>query len=276
MAVKELGIALGFKCGAGCGHCVTSSGLHRSDDLSDEEIRLLGHMLNDGHFPLVVFTGGEPLLYVEKINLLQSICPDILRSVHFSIITSGSVAASVCEWEKLLSSIRKIDELVLSYDEFHEKFIPKENIQNLIKACRNLNIAVRGTTVIATPFSYRFVEIFEVNKIPFNVTVLKHCGRAKNIEGLPCPTSHETASGHECTGFNTILYVPQRGFTWCVGNLAWNSKKYDDLIFSRNHSNLFKLDAYQKIKDKYPFLNHDSTKITNKTYCDLCEEYFNV
>jgi MoaA/NifB/PqqE/SkfB family radical SAM enzyme len=99
-------------------------------------------------FNTISITGGEPFLYYK--DLLEII--KTANSYKFNVTcgTNGFWAKT----EEIAG--QKLDELIsaglnylsISVDAFHSKYVPIENIRNILRAARERDISVRLTCII--------------------------------------------------------------------------------------------------------------------------------
>lgn len=146
----NLGILMWNTCNAKCAHCAVSSGPKERGVMTDEQIRsLIDAAFYDSVSPKIGLSGGEAFLFFERLCHIVQYATS--RGAQVSINTNGFWATTL---EKGIEKVRKLKEmglsrLVVSTDEYHEKYIPRERILNVIKACKTLHLEVELQFVAA-------------------------------------------------------------------------------------------------------------------------------
>jgi len=113
----ELQILLGLNCNFKCSHCLNSSkpGL-RDFDISEAEINsLLQEVIDSENVKYVTFSGGEPLLYIDKIKHIVLTLRNKRPELKFSLTTNGALIEKNSKTLELL----KIEYCMLSFDQEH-------------------------------------------------------------------------------------------------------------------------------------------------------------
>lgn len=154
----NLGILLWNKCNAKCSHCAVNSGPDEGTVLSDAQIfKLIDGCFVDSRRPHIGFSGGEAFLYFDRL----------CRIVEYA--ASGGALVSVnsnCAWAidagravKRLNRLKNLglSQIVVSTDEFHEKYIPAERVINVIRACKIIHLEVE-LQFVATKSSTRLAD----------------------------------------------------------------------------------------------------------------------
>jgi len=104
-------------------------------------------------------SGGEPLLYLEDIcEISKHAYSKGFREI--SVSTNGFWASSIDEARKILFELRSsgIIKLQLSTDDFHQEFVPIENIKNILRASEEVDIAI-NTVVMVSAGSKRLADV---------------------------------------------------------------------------------------------------------------------
>jgi hypothetical protein len=129
--LRELVFSVTNCCTARCRDCpVVHEGRPPLSLSADEMIRIMGEILPLGFLQLVVFTGGEPFLM--KKDLKKAIRFASGHGLLTRIVTNAYWASSE---EKAVEILRELQlagltELNISCDDFHQEFIPLQNIKN--------------------------------------------------------------------------------------------------------------------------------------------------
>jgi MoaA/NifB/PqqE/SkfB family radical SAM enzyme len=276
-SLKKIGIILGFSCTNSCKHCITSSFPKHPIGLTDDEIENICKelYLYRGSLEEIVFSGGEPTLYLRQIKLILSKIQELKMNPKIRMVTNGHFAKTFDSC-LFLRDISKLNNISISFDKFHEEFVSFDNVKNLSKFCKKYGISFDVNCTIETPFDFKYKTLCEKNDIPFYYSRLFLTGRAKKlsreipIRKLPIDITSV------CEYNDSAVYIPRRGFTWCVKNLTWNNDKYDDWIFSKTLNKLHRTKFYNKSRNITFQKMLECLKKKEKDYitkCDICEEY---
>lgn len=143
MKYTTLGIALFRKCNANCDVCCFESSPSCTEHLNVDLIKkFIDSAAGDKDLKSVSFTGGEPFL--EYDLLLELVGYAASKGFNANLISN-------CFWAKSEEiAFEKIQELKkaglkrmnVSFDQFHNEYIPAKNVGNVLRACRRLEIPV--------------------------------------------------------------------------------------------------------------------------------------
>ncbi|MDD5064363.1 MAG: radical SAM protein [Phycisphaerae bacterium] len=108
------------RCNLNCLHCYSSStsGLG-SDELTTTEAKQLLHQLAEANCPVILFTGGEPLLRDDLFELLAEAKQLSLRTV---ISTNGTLIDSAAAKKLAEVGVRYVGISIDGEESFHDKF----------------------------------------------------------------------------------------------------------------------------------------------------------
>ena len=267
----------GFTCTAKCRHCAVDSSPANKTTISKEEINSVVRGFNcvRDHVSSIVFTGGGTTLFIAEINeILASILPEA-PNLPISLITNGYFANTIENCE-LISKVKKLDNVVISHDEFHKEFISRENVTNLAEYCRQNKIECDISVVLGSPFDYGNVQYFKNLGFKCTVRAFQFLGRANLIRGSILQREHNIEWQNKCPSLDTLIFVPKRGFTWCTKNLVWNNNNLDADIFHNEAKNVLELDYFRKVRDlSFQDMKDQMDGNQNDYYteCDVCEAY---
>jgi len=132
------------RCNITCDFCGPCCGPWYRSHLNAEVMKLIFDRLHSvGLVPVVVFTGGEPLLYrkdvEETIRHIREVSDTPMR-----IVTNAFWARNIKTARTLLRNLKEagLTEFNYSVDDFHQRFIPLSTIKNGIEAAIELGIPV--------------------------------------------------------------------------------------------------------------------------------------
>ncbi|KFI46821.1 peptide modification radical SAM enzyme, YydG family [Bifidobacterium bohemicum] len=129
------------KCNISCAHCCFSCGPHSEDHLSEEQsVKIVDDAIANAHVNSIGFSGGEALLHR---NLLLSLMKRASEgNLKTTLVSNGFWGHSVANAQNILTLLKNagLSTLTLSFDEFHEKFIPTQRIINILQANKYIGI----------------------------------------------------------------------------------------------------------------------------------------
>ncbi len=179
------------RCNLNCLHCYSSSTSNlNNDELTTTEAKQLLHQLAEANCPVVLFTGGEPLLRNDLFDLLAEAKQLPLRTV---ISTNGILIDS--------TAAKKFAKLGVSYagisidgdEQFHDKFRQSPGcFKAALAGIRNCQKAGLKTGLRFTITKQNADKIPAVFDIAASSGIRRICfyhlikaGRAKNLDEIP-------------------------------------------------------------------------------------------
>ncbi len=241
-----LSFFMDYKCNYFCDHCSVNAGPNRDAPFPLEAIKTL---LEEGRqlgFKLVVFTGGEPTLDMDKLLTALKYAKNLGYITR--VVTNGWWATTFEKTMEILSKMKNagLDELNTSFDDYHldipKRRWPAEPIQfiNIAKASIKLNIRLGigliydNTSLITKDFAMKFFSLFlgltpqEVEEhFKFVVDVPARVGRASTE--IPDEETLERelpVSGCDDIGKVYGLH-PDGRITVCCGHAIFSTDAYD-------------------------------------------------
>lgn len=159
----NLGILLWNTCNAKCSHCAVNSSPTEVGYMSDEQIfALIDAAFYDSEKPTIGLSGGEAFLYFERLCTIIKYAAN--KGATVSVNTNGFWGTSL-DTAFLKLQIAKqagLKRLIVSIDDFHEEYIPRERPLNVIKACRKVHLEVE-LQYVATKASQRLADFLKEN-----------------------------------------------------------------------------------------------------------------
>jgi len=142
--LKSLAFSVTDRCNITCDFCAPGCGPHVHGNLSAATmIMVFGSLQRVAPIPLVVFTGGEPTLFLrEVLATLQHILEN--SDTHSRIVTNASWATSLTAARGILRSLKEagLGELNYSVDDFHQAYVPLTHIGYAVEAALEFEIPV--------------------------------------------------------------------------------------------------------------------------------------
>ena len=119
-------------CNATCAHCMVESGPEQHGTLPIAQSRLAIDGASETGMPLVVFTGGESLIYLRDVLDLCRHAKQ--RGLRTRVVTNGYWARSPRQATEMLDRLVSggVDEIFVSFDEYHVPFIEPERVRNIM------------------------------------------------------------------------------------------------------------------------------------------------
>ncbi len=226
----QLGFIYTLDCPLQCDFCCHPVEVFGRGKLSKQRAMDLIHDAKRlGTFCRVAFTGGESFLYREEIL-------DILKSVDdvgmaFRIVTSGYWASTEEKARAALEPLAThgLDELYISTDPSHQKYVPVSSVQNAVRVGLSLGLRIG----IAAAFWKPDQDIREVLRLPEDERIsysqrrVVPAGRAADhgTEGRECGATQHPEDMGACRGtlegMNVTVYPDGSVYPCCATfNLA--------------------------------------------------------
>lgn len=139
---RVLSLLLTLQCTAECSYCGTNSSPRVKSKLAYEDALNIIEQASENNYKLVVFTGGEPLLYGNK--LFDLIAYSKKLGLLTRVVTNAYWANSLNSARKIITHFFKngLDEINFSTGDEHVKFVPLSNIFNATRASFDFDIPV--------------------------------------------------------------------------------------------------------------------------------------
>ncbi len=130
-----------YTCPLACAHCCFSSSPENTDRLSAEVILGAIKELNRDEIDLVAFTGGEPFLLGK--TLVNAVDQANRMGFTTRIVTSAYFGKHKKTALKRLEALKRagLDELSISWDDYHEEFVSFTSIANVFNIAKSLGIS---------------------------------------------------------------------------------------------------------------------------------------
>ncbi|KNY26017.1 radical SAM protein [Pseudobacteroides cellulosolvens] len=136
-----------YSCPLSCAHCCFSAGPHNKDRLSLNVIKDTIKALKSSNVKLIAFTGGEPFLLGK--DLIDAVAYAKENGFSTRVITSAFFAKDLNKTQTALIPLKEsgLDELSISWDDYHEEFVSFNCISNAYKVANQLGI-MTGINVV--------------------------------------------------------------------------------------------------------------------------------
>ncbi len=197
-------IVLTWRCPAACAHCgVESSPINRTRldrDLARKAV-LAAARFNPP--PRLSFTGGEPFVEVQTLHELVALARD--HGMSSEVVTSAAWVADETRCEATLAQLKDegLVTLCVSYDRFHEEFIPRWKVGAVVRAGLRVGLKVVLKTIMdpdepegEAAFAARLaLTPAEIARCVINGQPLSAIGRAANFIDTTEPVMADAAGG---------------------------------------------------------------------------------
>ena len=142
--MKGLTFLVTDRCNIACDFCAPGCGPHRRARLTAAQmIQIFDRLSSTGFVPLVVFTGGEPMLYKKDvIETIQHVSAGGLTATR--IVTNAFWASTAADANRILEELQAagLTEINYSVDDFHQEHIPAIRIRYATEAALKVGIPV--------------------------------------------------------------------------------------------------------------------------------------
>jgi len=197
-------IVLTWRCPAACAHCgVESSPSNRTRldrDLARKAVLAAARFSPP---PRLSFTGGEPFVEVQALHDLVALARD--HGMSSEVVTSAAWVADETRCEATLMRLKAegLVTLCVSYDRFHEDFIPRWKVGAVVRAGLRVGLKVVLKTIVdpdepsgEAAFAERLgLTADEIARCVINGQPLSAIGRAADFVDAAAPVVAKPAGG---------------------------------------------------------------------------------
>ena len=227
MKFNVLDIFITSRCNYNCLHCAV-----RDYRFADKVLKIdiadsqnIISFLKSYPIKEIRFTGGEPTLELDLINSIINETLKIKPNIQVTLLTNGWFCSDAHKCKQTLQKVTKIDNILVSYDKYHEDFIKVDSFLILKEFCVKHSISMKIAICIESP-----MDLIEMKKIEDTVGV--KCAYQKT---LPIKNAlynncfykynhfDESILKCNCPGIQSLIYYPSLGFTQCCGTLLFNN-----------------------------------------------------
>jgi len=176
----RVGLLLTERCDIACAHCWLGPNSNGADMSLDEAQDYIDEASRIPTVKWISFTGGEPFLLPELLNELVVYAS--AKGLRTECVTNCSWAETPEKTEETLKTLKEsgLDVVNISADDFHQKFVPFNNVRNCFEAAKSLGLKTVIMSAAQAGGSLRLEEI--INRLgPDEIGTL---GKGEAIEGL--------------------------------------------------------------------------------------------
>ncbi len=250
-------------------------------DLSRAEELIVG--LGQANVRGISFTAGEPLLYLDDLCKLLTVCRK--HGMYTRVVSNGFWAKTSGSADKYVVQLKEsgLSQLRLSYSRWHQEHVAQENILHAAQSCKNNDLEYFVSFV--TDFSKEddFLEDYlRKHTLMFFPEPMILSGRAGAFERFPIRTDYQ----ENCCPMNPYLAPNCDMFACCdagshftntnffyLGNCEQDSINH---LFEKSENNsLYNHIRRMGISTIASFAGFRAREIVRYRKCELCEKLFN-
>lgn len=141
---------ISWKCNFACAHCGFLCSPERKEKMSlADAVNYIDQVSVNPDLEMIAFSGGEPFLYLAEIKELMAY--SYQKGLAGGIVTNCYWAVDYPKTHKLLAELKALGlrEIITSFDDYHLKYVPAQNIVHVLKAATRLGIYT-GINILAT------------------------------------------------------------------------------------------------------------------------------
>ena len=176
----RIGLLLTERCDIACAHCWLGQSPNGADMPLDEAWGYIDQASRIPSVEWISFTGGEPFLLPGLLNELVGYAS--AKGLRTECVTNCSWADTPEKTEESLKTLKGagLDIVNISADDFHQEFVPFENVRNCFEAAKRLGLK---TVIMSAAQACGTLSLEEIiNRLgPEDIGTL---GEAKSAEGL--------------------------------------------------------------------------------------------
>lgn len=149
----KLSIFFTNHCNINCEHCFLGE-QRQKYKMSDEMLTRILIQAKELGIKTICFTGGEPLIYCD--NICNAIKMFELKDIKFTVSTNAFWSDTIKNADRMCLKLHDsyIKQLEVSCDAYHIKYIPIQNIINLIEAAEKYCMTVKIIMSVSNDVSY--------------------------------------------------------------------------------------------------------------------------
>lgn len=159
-----------FGCNARCDICFTGSGPNERKTLPKSMMNRFVKDAKEVGFQKILVSGGEPTFNKKSLMNFADACKK--SKMQFGIDTNAQFGKTKEEAMNLLHVLKQkgLDQILISADEYHQKFVPLKNVCNTILAAQELGIHITVASTQAGSFWYPYSIAQEFSEMGINAS----------------------------------------------------------------------------------------------------------
>jgi MoaA/NifB/PqqE/SkfB family radical SAM enzyme len=208
----------------------------------------------EAHFvETLSFSGGEPVLYLDKIVRLARSATKINPNVTIRLTTNARFASSLDACNKVLVQIPNLSSIRISYDDLHNSENWLASVATIVKWAARADIRCSINVSVVNPLDLVVLRGLPALGVSISVAKVAPFGRANHIatklEWQEDVRSIPEQMDAKCKSLAKAVYFPGRGWTFCCSEVAFNHANLDSLFFSSSLEGIGSVPALKKMQE---------------------------
>ncbi len=279
-------IAFGYstRCNIKCEHCVAADAIPVNSKMEMAQAKKIIAEMASAQVKGVSFTAGEPLIYLDDICELISVCREY--EIYTRVVSNSFWAKTPESADRYVVQLKEngLSQIRMSYSRWHQKNIVRRNIVNAAESCKRNGVDYFVSFV--TDFSEQddnLEDYLRKHNIRFFPEPVIFAGRAESFERIPIRTDYQA----NCCPMNPYLAPDLDMFACCdAGSHFTNTNFFHlgnvkdssiDKLFSKSETNsLYNHIRNLGISAIASFAGFKAREIIQYRKCELCEKLFNA
>lgn len=218
------GMQITERCNLHCGHCLFSADKNGKDMSLIDLVHWINELSETGKYTEIGFSGGEPFIVSDLLR--EGIAKACSLGLKTTVVTNAFWADSFNNALKILKKLGPLTLLGVSFDKFHQEFIPINNLKNAIIAANHIGIK---TNIRFTYLHDENLERKEVERIfsdIVNITTIEsqpmlNAGRAGHLSNENgSENTVDKKANKPCAASNVHMLAPDGTVYLCCGPAA--------------------------------------------------------
>jgi len=259
LIIKQVTVLITNRCNFKCEHCFWGN-LEKEETITKTKLKYVVQKCVENNIKHICFSGGEPVLYLDEIVEIMKLYKQKFSVI--SICTNGYWGNDINIFKSL--HIAGINNIELSYDEYHSKFVGFEKINNIITEAKKIGIGVQCVVSVANDksivnFQRKLMNCIDTKNITYQY--VGHYGNGKNIM-----VDDRKRDNTKCLQFMNQICIDFKGLLYyCCGPYIAFGEKTNFCVGKFNQTNINTL-----IKNKKLFEYMNYREYSDGVY--MCEE----
>ena len=281
--MRQIAFGYSTQCNVKCEHCVAADEERITTKMDLDKACEIITDLAAAKVGGISFTAGEPLLYLDDICTLLSLCRQY--GIYSRVVTNSFWAKTPDIADTTVARLKEngLCQLRLSYSRWHQKNIRARNVVNAAKSClkNELDYFVSFVTDF-TEEDDSFEQYLRENDLLFFPEPVIYSGRAQDFPRKPIQTDYQ----QNCCVMNPFLSPNFDIYACCdagshfnktnffyLGNVAENG--IEKLFLKSEQNILYTAIRHTGISRIASSVGFTAREIVQYRKCELCEKIFN-
>lgn len=218
---KILVFSLGRGCNLSCQHCSVDAGPEYLSDFRRKDAVFFVDQVLRYRPQHLLFTGGEPTLYLDEMVSVIERCQDI--SLKYIGMTTNGLFLLRSDGSNILKRIPQLTYIQLSCGDLYNHAVKPAQIKAFSKVCQKHQVELLLRIPILKPEDILKYDEYLGIGVPVAFTKVVACGRAiTNNIYFKTPRFDESVLSQKCSQ-DTIAYHGGKGFSICCGLLLYHT-----------------------------------------------------